>query len=374
MATSIRAGGNGSRDGADAVGDAFQLVAQGLVQGMVQLQEAFRLQRQEAERKIQEALRLQEERASAALREMERKLQEKDAAIRALQQRLEERLTAVEERTTASEGSGGEGGVQRLEGRVEKVEASLQRAVHKFMPRVDALLRYLEKSQSARAFPATAASACEAPATGGAVAGGGGEPLSSSSTLTPSGAGHQGAAADEEERARRRVELRVREVQLKMEEARTSPSPLGEQLCEAAAEGRLSDVRRLIVSGADVNYTNQYGSTPLLIATYNAQVDVVSLLLQRGADVNAVNHNGCSAMLLATCWDRSGRCVELLVRAGADVNARDDNGTTPLHYAARNNIKKAVRALLAAGARRDLRPWGGDFKDKTPFETTQSSN
>ncbi|KAK7867800.1 hypothetical protein R5R35_001212 [Gryllus longicercus] len=357
MASPTSAGENVSRGGAGAVGDAFRVWAQGLVQ----LQDALRLQRQEAERKIQEALRLQEERASAALREMERKLQEKDAAIRALQQRLEERLTAVEERTTASEGSGGEGGVQRLEGRVEKVEASLQRAVQKFTPRVDALLRHLEKSQSARAFPATAARARK---------------TASSTTSTPSssGAGHQGAAADEEEeRERRRVELQVREVELKMEGARTSPSPLQQQLCAAACGGDLSGVRHLIDCGADVNYTDRHGVTPLINAAMKENANVMLLLLERGADASAVNASGESALHWIAITDYSGSWVYQLMVAGADVNARDRNGETPLHYAAMGGNEEAVRALLAAGARRDLRAWGGCWENKTPFDVATSA-
>ncbi len=365
-------------NGADAVGDAFQLLAQGLAQ----LQEALRVQKQEAERgiqeaeeRMQEALRLQEERAAAALRDMERKLQEKDDAIRGLQQRLEEtqqRLTAMEERTTAPEGSGGEGGVQLLECRMNEVEASLQSALQKFMPRVEALLKKVKEPRSARASLATsAASVREAPATGGAAAGGREEP--SSPTPTCSGAGHQGAAADEDERARQRVERRVREAELRRERARTSPSPLGEQLCKAAFEGGLSEVRRLIDSGADVNYTKSFGSTPLIDAAYNEHADVVSLLLQRGADVNSVDCDGWSALHCAAWHDLSGRCVELLLRAGADVDARNTNGATPLHCAVWSNNEEAVRALLAAGTGRDLKPWGGPWKDNTPFDLANSS-
>ncbi|KAK7867801.1 hypothetical protein R5R35_001213 [Gryllus longicercus] len=349
-----------------SIGDAFQLLAQGLeiVQNL------------EAERRMQETLRLQEERASRALGEMDRKMQEKDDAIRALQQRLEEtqqRVTAVEERRTASEGSGGEG-LQRLDGRVNEVDVSLQRAVQKFLPLVETLLCQLEKPQSTRASLATAvstsaASAREAPMTGGAAAGSG-KKLPSYSTPTPSGAGHQGAAA-EEEGARQLVELRVHEVQVKIEEARTSPFPLGEQLCDAARGGRLRDVQRLIDSGADVNYTDGDGSTPLHKAAFNAHAEVVSLLLQRGADPNAVNCSGDSALHFAAWNDGSGRCVVLLVRAGADVNARDKDGETPLHRAAwMEHSGRCVELLVRAGADVNAR----DEDEETPLHKAACSD
>ncbi|KAK7867803.1 hypothetical protein R5R35_001215 [Gryllus longicercus] len=362
MSSRRRSGASGTQDGADVVGDALLQVAQSLAN----LQEALRQQKQDADRRSQEALRLQEER----LREMDRKLQEKDDAVRSLQQRLQEthvRMTAIGERTTAPDGSGEEG-LQRLEGRVNEGEASLQSA---FMPRVEALLRQQEEPQSTRATVATAsASTRREPAYVGAR--GGGEETPFFSPATPSGAGYQGAAADVEVSERQRVELRVRQAKLRWERAQATFYPLGEQLCKAAEEGRLSDVRRLIHSGAYVNYTDRYGSTPLVYAVFNDHADVVSLLLQRGADVNAVNLAGNSALHWAAMRDPSGRCVELLVRAGADVNARDLYGATPLHWAAQCNNEEAVRALLAAGARRDLKCWDRLWKNRTPFETSMS--
>ncbi|GLH15384.1 Neurogenic locus Notch protein [Gryllus bimaculatus] len=289
---------NRSRDGTDAVSNAFQL-----------LQATLRLEKQEAERKDAGG-------PAPAGGESDNGLQEKDDAIRALQQRLEE----TEERVPWRRG--GPGTEDRLEGRVNEIEASLQSAVETFVPRVEALLRQLEKPKSARASLATAAVATsaaiarEAPATGV-------EPPSSTPTPTPtpSGAGHQGAAADEEQRARRREELR-------WDRAQTSPSPL-----EA---GRLN-------SGADVNYTGRDGFTPLRNAAWQAHADVVAFLLQRGANANSVNCNGSSALHLAAGTDKSGRCVELLVDAGADVNARDENGMTALHWAAFNSNQETRR-------------------------------
>ena len=126
-------------------------------------------------------------------------------------------------------------------------------------------------------------------------------------------------------------------------------------------------------AGADVNAWDEYGNTPLLLATSNrgggtegapASEDpaVVTLLLEAGADVNARDSQGSTALLHTA----GGKFVEpergrfdrvenpavmaVLVAAGADVNALSPTGATPLHQAASVEGRETVAMLLAAGA------------------------
>ncbi|KAK7873671.1 hypothetical protein R5R35_013210 [Gryllus longicercus] len=364
MPTDISSGeGATGGESAAVLVDAFQQVAQGLAR----LQEAMQLQGQEAmrrqeeaERRHQEAMRLQEQRAATALREavgrMEAKLQEKDDAIRALEQRLEDSQQSVAVEGGRAEESPQEGALRRLESRMQEVEASLECTMQKFFPRVDGLLRQLEESPS----PGTASSS---------------SPISSSPSSHERGKtdARQGAAVPNEEPQRQGLERRIQEVKERTSRARATPCHVGEDLHEAVVQGRLADIRRLVESGADVNYIGRCGRPPLQSAlTSSRRRDVVAWLLQRAVEVNAINVYGATALHEAARNDRSGQCLDLLIDAGADVNARNGSGATPLHWAANENNGAAVRALLSAGARRDLKGWDRIYKDKTPFDLAKS--
>ena len=91
-------------------------------------------------------------------------------------------------------------------------------------------------------------------------------------------------------------------------------------------------VQQLLQKGADVNAASKTGNTPLIIAAWTGDLDVIKLLLGTGAKVNAANKRGETPLMLA-----SGRgfaeVVKLLLGAGAKVNAADKNGKSALVYA-----------------------------------------
>ena len=62
---------------------------------------------------------------------------------------------------------------------------------------------------------------------------------------------------------------------------------LNRELIEAAAEGDVRWVRKLLDRGADVNARGALGGTPLHWAAREGRLSVARLLLDRGADVNA---------------------------------------------------------------------------------------
>ncbi|KAK7868951.1 hypothetical protein R5R35_002585 [Gryllus longicercus] len=196
-------------------------------------------------------------------------------------------------------------------------------------------------------------------------------------------------ATEESEREKQRVELRIKAAKARMEKAREDPSLMGEYLCKASFNGDKDHVRHLLDNGTDVNYTNTYGYTPLILAFHSVPLttvilpsnhgdscnsDVAELLLERGADVNGVGVDGISALHAAAFFDTSGFCAALLLRRGADVDARDKDGVTPLHIAADRDAVLVARALLAAGARKNLSGWSGDWKGITPFVIAKSDH
>src|SRR5690349_18387836 len=75
---------------------------------------------------------------------------------------------------------------------------------------------------------------------------------------------------------------------------------LSRDLTSAAATGDLELVNRLLDLGADLNAKRHDGFTPLLLAAFFGQFDIVRLLVERGADIGITSRFGTSAEMWAT--------------------------------------------------------------------------
>lgn len=92
---------------------------------------------------------------------------------------------------------------------------------------------------------------------------------------------------------------------------------------------------------------------------------------EQGADVNFVDHYGKTPIFShASSWCGD---VQLLIDLGADVNVAS-GGVTPLHYAATYGRSKAVKALLDAGADVEARPKDMLGKVQSPLEMALVQN
>jgi ankyrin repeat protein len=82
-------------------------------------------------------------------------------------------------------------------------------------------------------------------------------------------------------------------------------------------EGNTDMVKSLLSSpGADVNATNERGSTPLLEAARYGHEDICRVLIAAGADVKAKDRDGKTALMLAVQGDHD-QVVRVLKQAGA---------------------------------------------------------
>jgi ankyrin repeat protein len=130
---------------------------------------------------------------------------------------------------------------------------------------------------------------------------------------------------------------------------RTAPlRPIDQQLLQAAARGH-EGFDAALQGGANVNVRDANGWTPLMFAARNGDREAVAELLRRGADVNATNRFGQTALILC-----DAKTVQQLVDAGARFDAQTAfepgiAGFAQTALMATSDVDK-TRALLAAGA------------------------
>ena len=138
-------------------------------------------------------------------------------------------------------------------------------------------------------------------------------------------------------------------------------------LWEASINGHLQIVKYLLSQRANVEVRGGHlKATPLIVASQEGFVDVVTLLIIQGkADLKAKTLTGYSALHTAASNDHVA-VMRCLLANGMDnaVNERNRNGETPLYVAANNGSEEAVRFLISEGAKVDIM---SDFRQGTPL-------
>uniref|UniRef100_A0A6U1D921 Uncharacterized protein n=1 Tax=Rhizochromulina marina TaxID=1034831 RepID=A0A6U1D921_9STRA len=108
---------------------------------------------------------------------------------------------------------------------------------------------------------------------------------------------------------------------------------MGAMLWGRAAVGDAVSVEQLLDSGAEVNWCDEKGFTPLMRAASVGHSEVVTLLVERGADTLAVDgEEGLSALMLAA-MPRDLLSIGGLLRGAADPNQASLQGSTALWFA-----------------------------------------
>lgn len=87
----------------------------------------------------------------------------------------------------------------------------------------------------------------------------------------------------------------------------------------------------LLSQDIDVNFTEDYGYTPLHIAVENENIDMAKLLINKGADVNAKDGRGDTPLHIAV-KNENHEFITLLIVSKASLNVKNNKGETPLFY------------------------------------------
>ena len=184
---------------------------------------------------------------------------------------------------------------------------------------------------------------------------------------------------------------------------------LNEKMLAAAVNGDLETVERLVVQGANINYTDKWGNSAIFSAAwegnlnaldsfynlganitlddanllcnaaFNGKVDSVKWLIEKGEDADfTFTNTGENALHYTICkmseMNERVEIVSILIAAGIDVNKktlpgkptlcfmRDAylKGETPLHRAAAYGNAAIIKMLLDAGAEPSMKDANGD--------------
>ena len=120
-------------------------------------------------------------------------------------------------------------------------------------------------------------------------------------------------------------------------------------------------------AGAKLDSRDWAGRSVLHYAGIYGGSEVAAALIRAGAHVNAEDFLDRTPLHRAAA--RNFDAVSTLLNNGATTEARNILNETPLHAAARNLNCDSIRALVAAGADRDVKDWLG----RTPRELAFSS-
>uniref|UniRef100_A0AAQ5YLU8 E3 ubiquitin-protein ligase HACE1 n=2 Tax=Amphiprion TaxID=80969 RepID=A0AAQ5YLU8_AMPOC len=107
----------------------------------------------------------------------------------------------------------------------------------------------------------------------------------------------------------------------------------------AANCGSVECLVLLLKRGANPNYQDISGCTPLHLAARNGQKKCMGKLLEYNADVNICNNEGLTATVLC------------LLDSGADINRPNVSGATPLYFACSHGQRDTAQILLSRGAK-----------------------
>jgi serine/threonine-protein phosphatase 6 regulatory ankyrin repeat subunit B len=175
------------------------------------------------------------------------------------------------------------------------------------------------------------------------------------------------------------------------------PDPRVPDFLKAASDGHLTEVRRLIREGVDVDAIlpgDRHQETALYFAVAGGHLDVtralleagalpedptivlggglwpplfvaarqghgkiIQVLLDAGADVNAVDgvlrespNSMWQASLIVAVLSRQAECARILLQAGADAKAVDRDGWSAMDYAAQKKSQELIDLLRGGGA------------------------
>jgi len=110
----------------------------------------------------------------------------------------------------------------------------------------------------------------------------------------------------------------------------------------------LDQVKFLVERGVDINATDGYGHTPLMIAAGYGRLKTVKYLIEHGADLHAKNPKGYDALLLSSKYGYF-KVAKYLIDHGADIHATNNKGDSAFLLSLRHDDLDIVKYFIEHG-------------------------
>lgn len=138
-----------------------------------------------------------------------------------------------------------------------------------------------------------------------------------------------------------------------------TPEQITALFVDAARRGDTDLLTQFLDAGMPANCADERGYTPLIVATYNEQLETTKLLLERGANPNDQDQKGATA-LSGVAFKGFLEIAQLLIENGAEIDRANHAGRTPLMFAIMFGREAMARFLLKNGADPDLKDAEGE--------------
>jgi len=124
-------------------------------------------------------------------------------------------------------------------------------------------------------------------------------------------------------------------------------------LHEAILQQDFEKAKEMILNGADVNESDNRGTTALHLAALRGNVPFCSFLLEHDANVNAGIESGMTP-LMGAIRNRNEETVKLLIEQGADINQKIAGQMTTAELALSSGLLQTAKLLTEKGVELDL--------------------